>query len=252
MYLLDWPSPDPVDALALEAALLEWAEHTGEEFLWIWTLSTWAVILGRSSQPEQEVFVETCLQDRVPILRRVSGGGTVLQGPGCLNFSLILQRARDPSFRSVAGTLDWILDSLVAALQPLCPTLSRAGTGDLVLGDRKVCGTAQRRLHRALLFHGSILWGMDLTRMERYLRRPPRQPFYRRDRSHEAFLTQLPLPPDRIRACLLQIWPVDQTWDPFANKAFVQVFDQIRTWWDHPRWRIREVEGVRKVTTMGA
>ena len=76
----------PAENLACDEALLEEcesAEHPG--FLRFWESPVHFVVLGYGKALEKEVFREECARLEIPILRRCSGGGTVLQGPGCLN-----------------------------------------------------------------------------------------------------------------------------------------------------------------------
>ena len=79
MRLLDLTLPDPAANLALDEALLLAAEEGGAEVLRLWELPTLAVIVGSGGSVAIDVNVEACAADRVPILRRASGGG----GPGC-------------------------------------------------------------------------------------------------------------------------------------------------------------------------
>src|SRR3989338_1271157 len=70
-------------------------EAAGES-LRFWESSELGIVLGRIGKIEEDLKVEAILRDNVPVFRRTYGGGTVLQGPGCLNFSLVLAKDRDP------------------------------------------------------------------------------------------------------------------------------------------------------------
>ena len=48
------------------------------------------VVVGYANQAAREVDLEACRKLGIPVFRRCTGGGTVLQGPGCLNYSLDL------------------------------------------------------------------------------------------------------------------------------------------------------------------
>ena len=85
------------------------------------------------------------------------------------------------------------------------PGLAIRGTSDLVLGDRKVSGNAQRRGRRALLHHGTLLYDFDAQWMMRYLKEPRRQPSYRAERTHEAFVTNMPLDSRTIKDAISHI-----------------------------------------------
>src|SRR5262245_30836384 len=81
----------PESLLACEEALLDQGESTNHNgFLTFWESMTYFVVLGYSKHLGEEVFEEECARSKVSVLRRSSGGGTVLQGPGCLNYTLVL------------------------------------------------------------------------------------------------------------------------------------------------------------------
>src|ERR1044071_4819214 len=78
----------PVENLACDEALLDECESSDVPgFVRFWESSSYFVVLGYGKHLEQEVFSEVCAQENIPILRRCSGGGTVVQGPGCFNYT---------------------------------------------------------------------------------------------------------------------------------------------------------------------
>src|SRR5437667_5341974 len=90
MRFLDLTLPTAAENLALDEALLLEAEAgRGGEVLRLWEWSRYAVVLGAGCRLA-EVDEAACAADAVPILRRASGGGTVLLGPGCLCYTLVL------------------------------------------------------------------------------------------------------------------------------------------------------------------
>jgi lipoate-protein ligase A len=104
MHLLDLTLPTPAENLALEESLLQWGEQTGQECLRLWESPDYFVVLGAGSPSRTDVNVDACREAGVPILRRCSGGGTVVQGPGCLNYALVLDMERDAALKSISGT----------------------------------------------------------------------------------------------------------------------------------------------------
>jgi lipoate-protein ligase A len=192
MEFLSLTLPTLAENIALDEALLMAAEsETGHEILRIWEWEAPAAVLGAGGKLAEDVDRDACAKDGVPILRRSSGGGTVLLGPGCLLYSLVLAYDRAAPLRAIATSYEYILDRICAYLA--VPGLRRAGTSDLALGGRKVSGNAQQRKRGHLLHHGSLLYDFDAMRAERYLLIPGRQPEYRQQRSHSEFLTNLPL-----------------------------------------------------------
>jgi lipoate-protein ligase A len=186
-------STDPTDNLALDEILFQKLERGGtNETLRFWECSQPAVVVGASGHIGQQVHEKACVEDGVPILRRTSGGGAVVIGPGCLNYSLLLSLAERPELYGVANSYQRILTRIAEALS--VPRLAIRGISDLAIDDRKISGNSQRRGRRALLHHGTILYDFNVLLMERYLKSVRRQPAYRSGRSHQDFVTNALLP----------------------------------------------------------
>lgn len=218
MKYLDLTFPTPEENLACDEALLERSEN-GEpcEILRVWEPRSYFVVVGYSNKVEREVNVRACKQHGIPILRRISGGGTVLQGPGCLNFSLILRISGSALMRSIPGSNAFILKSQKGVLQPLAPASIEISGTDLTIRGRKFSGSAQRRKKSFLLFHGTLLLNFDLALIEKLLPLPSKQPDYRKNRSHQNFLFNLGLPGERIKDALKTFWDGSERLDDIPS-----------------------------------
>lgn len=214
IHLLDLSLPSPEENLALDEALLRLVEsEPASAYLRFWESEQVFVVLGVSARFAEDADVERCRRDGVPILRRASGGGTVLQGPGCLNFTLAVPLASRPDLADVRRSFAALLEPVARALE--VEGLAVRGTGDLALGERKVGGSAQKRTPRALVHQGSLLYAFDLDAIARYLKEPRRRPEWRGERAHADFVANLPLQPEAIRSRLAALWgaqPVGPTW----------------------------------------
>src|SRR5258708_4722571 len=92
MYFCDLTFPSPEENLACDEALLESAEAgPGFELLRVWEPAAYFVVVGYANKAAAEANLPFCKANDIPVLRRCTGGGTVLQGPGCINYSLILR-----------------------------------------------------------------------------------------------------------------------------------------------------------------
>jgi lipoate---protein ligase len=156
-----------------------------------WETTRPIVVVGRSTSIAEHVFLDACDEDRVRVMRRFTGGGAVVLGPGCLNYAVGVSLVSRPDLFDVAESFSIILGRIAAALQ--VPGLTIGGGTDLLLNGRKVSGNAQRRGRRALLHHGTLLYEFDTRLAVRYLREPVRQPDYRTGRRHAEFIGNLPL-----------------------------------------------------------
>jgi lipoate-protein ligase A len=235
MEYLDLTLPTAEENLALdEALLLEAEEGRSAEVLRFWELPTYAVVLGSSCRLQQEVRADACQGDGIPLLRRCTGGGSVLLGPGCLSYAVVLSMD-PPPLRDVTHSYAYILERVRTALTPIAPGLVRAAASDLAVGDSKVSGNSQRRKSAYLLHHGTILYQFDAARMGRYLHQPERQPAYRRNRDHAGFVTNLDAPVAAIKAHLRSTWSAERiraAWpeplvrrlvdEKYANPAWTQ------------------------------
>jgi len=246
MKYLDLTLPTPEENLACDEALLDGCEEgDGPEVLRFWEPQQHFVVVGYSNKVEREVNVGTCRELGIPILRRCSGGGTVLQGPGCLNYSLILRIDRDPALQTVTGTNRFVMERNRAALEALLPVGSRPealspgsqipdpksqiavrGHTDLAINGRKFSGNAQRRKRQAVLFHGSFLLNFDIAMIEKTLRLPSKQPSYRADRSHGEFLTNLNFSPNAVKTALRKVWSVAEELKEFRTVQIRKLVEQ--------------------------
>jgi lipoate-protein ligase A len=183
--------------LALDEAILE-AAHDGAlagPVVRTWMAAEPTVVLGSSSRAEDEVDLDACGAVGARLVRRPSGGLTVLLGPGCLMWSVVAPHpAGAPAIEAVHAAM---LEPLAAALRAAGRPVARRGTSDLALVDgdvpRKVSGNALRVRRTAVLYHGTLLDAFDLDAVSRLLRHPPREPGYRAGRPHAAFLANLGL-----------------------------------------------------------
>ncbi len=206
MKYLDRSWAEPALNLACDEALLLEAEADGAETLRFWEPRSPFVVLGHASPIEDEISVGACRSAGVPVLRRPSGGAAVLQAPGCLNYTVILDIAAR-GLSEVAAANAYIMERSRRAVEPLVGApVSIEGFTDLTLDSRKFSGNAQYRKKRALLFHGSFLLDSDISLIEKLLLAPPRQPGYRRRRSHDAFLTNIHIPATAVKAALREAW----------------------------------------------
>ena len=216
----------PEENLACDEALLDLCEEgQGPEILRFWKPENYFVVAGYSNKIQTEIHAEKCKKQGIPILRRPSGGGTVLQGPGCLNYSLILKIDRHPEFKTITSATRFIMEThakaLTVILRPkaeestngsfatlrmtkeMTSEIQVQGISDLTLGGLKFSGNAQRRKQHAFLFHGTFLLNFDISAIESLLAAPSRQPAYRKDRLHSQFLTNLNLPSKTIQEALI-------------------------------------------------
>ena len=219
MKFLDLTLGTPAENLAGDEALLDLCEEEALGILRFWESRQNFVVVGYGNSVAREVNVAACRARGVPILRRCSGGGTVVQGPGCLNYNLTLRISDDGPLTTVTGTNQFVMERNRAALEKLLGgEVSVQGHTDLAWQEvetrpsalnrpwLKFSGNAQRRRRRSLVFHGTILHGFDLSLIDDLLLVPSQQPGYRADRGHAEFVRNIPASAEQIRTALCAAW----------------------------------------------
>lgn len=230
MRHLDLPQLSAAEHLAADEVILDACEVSqGDETLIFWEPGETFVVVGYANKVATEVNVAACKKMAVPIYRRCSGGGTVVQMPGGLNYSLVLRIEENGPTRNISSANQFIMERNREAIETLFPSplkpdaipkISVRGHTDLCLGDLKFAGNSQRRRKHFLLFHGTLLLNCDLNRISELLLMPSLQPDYRASRKHEEFVTNLHLPAAKVKAALAKAWGATE---PFPNPPFDEI-----------------------------
>lgn len=208
MNYCDLTFPTPEENLACDEALLDAAEAGGaKEILRVWESPRYFVVLGYANKISSEVNLSFCRANTLSVLRRCTGGGTVMQGPGLLNFSLILPLEPAPQLQSITAANEYIMERHRSVFSRLLQApVEICGHTDLAIGGLKFSGNAQRRKKHCLLFHGSFLLHFDIEMIEKALPMPSKEPTYRYGRSHSAFLMNLKVRPELVKRTLCEAW----------------------------------------------
>ena len=199
----------PVLNLSLDDALIESAEasETYPEVLRLWEPESPMVVLGRSSPLAMEVNLDFCRKENIPVFRRISGGQSIVTGPGCLMYAVLLDYRKRPQLRMLDKAHAFVMNKLQAALDFIDIETEMQGTCDLTYSGRKFSGNALRCRRDWFLYHGTIiLESFDLSLIQNCLGEPKRQPDYREGRSHDEFVTSIPADTKALKAALAKQW----------------------------------------------
>ena len=154
-----------------------------------------AVVLGISGRPHRLVDVAAAHRDGLRVIKRFTGGGTVVVDRDTQFVSIILNRDAVPGLELFpAPLMRWTGELYGGEDNPHAVFRDVPGwrlrENDYVVGDLKVGGNAQSIAKDRWLHHTSFLWNYE-PRMMRYLTIPEKQPAYRAGRDHGAFITPL-------------------------------------------------------------
>jgi lipoate-protein ligase A len=207
MELLDLSLERSVDNIAIDEALLEDAEFAdGRELLRLWETPVPIVVLGRSSPINREVNLDYCITHDIEIFRRCSGGSTVVTGPGCLMYAVVLDYRLRPELRMLEQAHQFVMSRIRQSIADVGVQVDLQGTCDLTIAGRKFSGNALRCKRNWMMYHGTLLCDFDPELIQACLGEPMRQPDYRAGRSHREFLTRLPVEISVLRQSLISTW----------------------------------------------
>lgn len=173
-----------LEQLHLEEALLR---ADTQNWCLINTCPSSAIVMGISAKPEEVVDFAHLQRHPVPLIRRFTGGGTVLIDENCLMATFIFNQTDigvpcypHPVFQWSESFYRPIFDGMNFNLHE----------NDYVIGHQKFAGNAQYMTKHRWLHHTSFLWDYDIEKMS-CLKMPPKMPIYRNTRSHQEFLCKL-------------------------------------------------------------
>ena len=156
---------DPAYNLALEEIM---AAQADAPFIMLWRNRP-AVILGRNQNAYAEFDSAFAREHGIAAVRRMTGGGAVYHDLGNLNYTVFsFGTDADGRFADFASFAGPVLD----ALRSLGADAVFSGRNDILVGGRKVSGSAKRIHNGRVLFHGTLLFDVDLETMAAVLTPP--------------------------------------------------------------------------------
>ncbi|WP_404310543.1 lipoate--protein ligase family protein [Neorhodopirellula lusitana] len=250
MLRLKFDAGTPARELARDEAMLQWADSMAEQddhsqstqLFRVWKFTRPTVVLGRSSKFQDEVNLPYCDSRSIEVLRRCTGGASVVGGPGCLMYSVVIAVPSDGGLRKIDVAHDFVMQRVLAAVQDQLPHAKRLGICDLTLGQRKFSGNSLRVARHHLLYHGTILLSADLEMLARCLDFAPRQPEYRQGRSHHDFVTNIDVQENQLVESLAQQFETNS--DSAASNELVEKIEEIAnalvlSRYNDPAWHTR-------------
>ncbi len=161
MLHIERPHTDPYFNLAAEEHLLRTVE---EDCFMLWVNEP-SVIVGKHQNAFAEVDRQYVTAMNIPVIRRITGGGTVFHDPGNLNFSFISKGEKDKlvDFRKFTRPIiDYLLgQGLTARFE---------GKNDIRINGLKVSGNAEHVYRDRVLHHGTLLFSSQLQNLNKAIR----------------------------------------------------------------------------------
>lgn len=184
IHLLSLKSYDVYKQLLLEEALLRTTSKN-------WCLLNWGspiyIIMGISGKPKELIDLNKIHKSPLSMIRRYSGGGTVVVDDNTLFVSFIFQKEAHSFPCYPEPILRWS-EALYQKIF-LIPTF-HLRENDYVIGEKKCGGNAQYIQRDRFVHHTTFLWDYSPDTMN-YLLQPKKMPNYRLGRSHQNFLCRM-------------------------------------------------------------
>jgi len=167
--------------------LLQPGNRRGGLMLWVPTETM--IIIGKGSDPLLELISENIDADQIQVIRRGTGGCSVVLSPEMAVVSFVLQNDKG---RKNSEYFQLFNSVILKALKRLGIEMAvQAGISDITINDCKIVGSSIYRNKDIVFYHAIINVAGSTDIMERYLTIPPRYPDYRRGRTHKDFVTSL-------------------------------------------------------------
>jgi len=149
MFIIDSPSHDAYFNIASEEYLLT---KYPKESIFLLYINDPSIIIGKFQNTLAEINLDYVNDNKIKIVRRMSGGGAVYHDLGNLNFS----------FHTLLGNLDFMdfstfTQPIVSVLNKLNIPAKLEGRNDLLVDGKKFSGNAKLAKNGKMVQHGTIL-----------------------------------------------------------------------------------------------
>lgn len=161
----------------------------GDVALMIWKPRQTVIVIGNSNKAEDAVKTELAAKDGIDVLKRASGGETVLLSPETMIISVSVKNTDIGVKKQI---FEEVNQRIIDALNALgYRNVSQKGISDLTVGPKKILGSAMWKGKDIYFYHAVLNLAEKPELIQKYLKHPSREPDYRKGRSHGDFVTSL-------------------------------------------------------------
>ena len=144
----------------------------GRESLCLVSPATPYVCIGFHQDVEQEVDLEFCESNNIPVFRREVGGGAVFLDGNQLFFQLIIQRDNPIAPKRIDAFYKKFLQPVIEVHRRIGLEVKYKPVNDLVIETRKISGTGAAEIGDSIVFVGNLILDFDYETMSRVLKIP--------------------------------------------------------------------------------
>lgn len=161
MIFIKNENTDPYMNHAIEEYVLK---NFDEDCFMLWRNDP-CILIGKHQNTLSEINIDYVNNHKLPVVRRVTGGGTIFNDLGNLNFTFISNNS-DNRF----ADFEKFTYPIIQALKKLSINAELSGRNDLTIDGKKFSGNAQYSYKNKILHHGSILFSADMSNLVQALK----------------------------------------------------------------------------------
>ena len=166
MYYIIDNSTDPQWNLAAEEYLFKTFK---QPIFRLWRNDP-SIIIGLHQNAFAEINLDYIKANKIPVIRRLSGGGAVFHDLGNINFTFIDNKIQE---ENTADMFRRFTQPIINALKHLGIEASLKGRNDLVIDDKKFSGNAVAVYKNRILQHGTLLYSASMANLSQALANRP-------------------------------------------------------------------------------
>ena len=130
-------------------------------------------LVGRFQSIENELNLSYCAENKIPINRRPTGGGAIIMGEDQLGVALAIPGKVDETYAHVRKRMAQFSQGIISGLATLGIHVEFRRKNDLEVNGKKIAGLGLHKTDSGgLLFHASLLVGLDVPYMLNVLKTP--------------------------------------------------------------------------------
>lgn len=144
----------------------------GREALCLVSPASPYVCIGFHQDAEQEVDLDYCRRNDIPVFRREVGGGAVFLDGNQLFFQLILKETNPIVVKRIDAFYKKFLQPVIKVHHRIGVAAEYKPVNDLVVEHRKISGTGVGEIGECIVFVGNLIIDFDYEAMARVLKIP--------------------------------------------------------------------------------
>lgn len=155
----------------------------------VWIPNETCIVLGRSNNPDDSLYIGNILADNIPIYKRPSGGETVVLSNKMVVISIAVKQT---NFKSGKRYFKDYNTKIISVLESFnIKDLGYKGISDITINDLKILGSSIYQNKFIVFYHAVLNVSESTALIDKYLKHPKREPDYRNNRNHLDFVSSL-------------------------------------------------------------